>query len=71
MVLHEKLRSIKMLKSELVTSYVGRFSQTCDELATVGEIVDPVVLVRTTSNGFSKPWETFVRGIMAREAMPS
>jgi hypothetical protein len=40
-------------------------------LATVGEIVDPMVLVRTTLNGFSKPWETFVRGIVAREAMPS
>jgi hypothetical protein len=38
---------------------------------TVGEIVDPMVLVRTTLNGFSKPWESFVRGIVAREAMPS
>jgi hypothetical protein len=37
----------------------------------VGEIVDPTVLVRTTLNGFSKPWENFVRGIVARETMPS
>jgi hypothetical protein len=33
MVLQEKLRSIKMLKSESVTSYLGRFTQTRDELA--------------------------------------
>jgi hypothetical protein len=32
MVLQEKLRSIKMLKSESVTSYLGRFTQTRDEL---------------------------------------
>jgi hypothetical protein len=28
-------------------------------------------LARTTLNGFSKPWEGFVRGIVAREHMPS
>jgi hypothetical protein len=71
MVLQEKLRSIQMLKSESVTSYLGRFTQTRDELAAVGEIVDPMVLVRTTLNDFSKPWGSFVRGIVAREAMPS
>jgi hypothetical protein len=71
MVLQEKLRSIKMLKSKSVTSYLKRFTQTRDELAEIGEIVDPMVLVRTALNEFSKPWETFVRGIMAREAMLS
>jgi hypothetical protein len=71
MVLQEKLRSIRMIKAESVTSYLSRFTQTRDELAAVGEIVDPTVLVRTTLNGFSKPWENFVRGIVARETMPS
>jgi hypothetical protein len=71
MVLQEKLRSIQMLKLELVTSYLKRFTQTLDELAVVGEIVDPNVLVRTTLNNLSKPWGSFVRGIVAREAMPS
>jgi hypothetical protein len=33
--------------------------------------VDPTVLVRTTLNGFTKPWENFVRDIMARETMLS
>jgi hypothetical protein len=71
MVLQEKLRSIQMLKSESVTSNLGRFTQARDELATVGEIVDPDFLVRTTLNGFSKPWGSFVRGIVVREVMPS
>jgi hypothetical protein len=49
-----------MLKSDSVTSYLGRFTQNCDELATIGEIMEPMVFVRTTLNGFSKSWKTFV-----------
>ena len=40
-------------------------------MAIVGEIVDLDFLVRTTLNNFSKPWGSFVRGIVAREVMPS
>jgi hypothetical protein len=71
MVLQEKLRSIQMLDFETVTSYLGRFTQIRDELAAVREIVDPEFLVRTTSNNFSKPWGSFVRGIVAQEVMPT
>jgi hypothetical protein len=71
MVLQEKLRSIQMLNSESVTSYLGRFTQIRDELVVVGEIVDLYFLVRTTLNNFSKPWGSFVQGIVAREVMPS
>jgi hypothetical protein len=60
-----------MTNIDSVTSFLTRFSQIRDELAVVGEIVDPSELVRTTLNGFSKPWECFVRGIVAREHMPS
>jgi hypothetical protein len=41
-----------MLNSESVTSYLGRFTQIQDELATVREIVDPEFLVRTALNIF-------------------
>jgi hypothetical protein len=71
MLLQEKLRGTKMTKIDLVASFLTRFSQIRDELAAVGEIMDPSELVRTTLNGFSKPWERFVRGIVAREYMPS
>jgi len=71
MVLQEKLRGIQMLNSESVTSYLGRFTHIRDEKAAVGEIVDPDILVRTALNGFSKPWGSFVQGIVAQELMPS
>jgi hypothetical protein len=49
-----------MLNSESATSYLGRFTQIRDKLASVGEIVDPNFLVRTALNNFSKPWGSFV-----------
>ena len=60
-----------MLKTESVTSYLGRFTQIRDELVAVGEIVDLHFMVRTTLNSFSKPWGSFVQGIVAREVMPT
>ena len=39
MVLREKLKSVKMVKGEGVTSYLTRISQVRDELAAVGEVV--------------------------------
>jgi hypothetical protein len=71
MVLHDRLRGICMLKDESVTSFLGRYTQIRDELGAVGEVVDPNSLVRTTMNNFTKPWGPFVRGIIAREAMPT
>ena len=71
MVLREKLRSTKMSRGESVTSYLTRVSQVRDELAAVGEVVDRAKLIWVALNGFSKSWESFVRGIVARENMPS
>jgi hypothetical protein len=55
MVMQEKLRSIQMLKTDLVTSYLGRFTKIRDELAAVGEIVDPNFMVRASLNNFPNP----------------
>ena len=71
MVLREKLRSTKMSSGESVTSYLTRVSQVRDELAAVGAVVDSAELIRVALNGFSKSWESFVQGIVARENMPS
>jgi hypothetical protein len=60
-----------MLDSESVSSLLGRFTEIRDELAVVGEIVDPGFMVRTALNSFSKPWGPLVRGIVAREVMPT
>jgi hypothetical protein len=71
MVLQEKLRGTKMWKTYIVTSYLSRFTQIRDEFGAVGDIVDSLELVRTTLNGFTKSWESFVHGIVAREHMSS
>jgi hypothetical protein len=71
MVLHDRLRGIRMLKDESVTSFLHRYTQIRDELAAVGEIVNPNSLVRQAMNSFTKPWGPFVRGIVAREVMPT
>jgi hypothetical protein len=71
MVLQDRLRSIQMLDSKSIISFLGRFTQIRDELAAVGEIVDLDFMVRTTLNNFTKPWGPFVRSIVAQEAMPT
>jgi 2-phosphoglycerate kinase len=48
MLLKEKLRSTKMAKGELVVTYLTKFTQIRDELATMGKAVDDIELVRTT-----------------------
>jgi hypothetical protein len=60
-----------MLEDELVTSFLGRYTQIRDELAAIGEVVNPNSLVRQTMNSFTKSWGPFVRGIVARGVMPT
>jgi hypothetical protein len=69
MLLREKLRSTKMAKGESVVTYLTKFTQIRDELAVVGEAVDETELVRTALNGFTKQWEVFVQGVVAREKL--
>jgi hypothetical protein len=71
MVLREKMISIRMVKSEGVTSYLTQITQVRDELSAVGEAVGEVELVRIALNGVSKPWAMFVQAIVGRENLPS
>jgi hypothetical protein len=71
MILRNKLRSIQMSRSDNVTSYFMRITQTRDQLAAIGEKVDDVELVNVALNGFTKSWEPFVKGICAREKLPN
>jgi hypothetical protein len=64
MVLRNKLRSIQMSRSDNVTSYFMRITQTRDQLAAIGEKVDEAELVNVALNGFTKSWEPFVKGIL-------
>jgi hypothetical protein len=71
MALHDRLRGIHKLEDESVTSFLGRYTQIKDELGAVEEVVNPNSLVRQAMNSFTKPWGPFVRGIVAREVMPT
>ena len=59
-----------MTRTDIVISYLTRVSQVRDELGAVGEKVEDNELVRIALNGFSKSWDSFVRGIVARENLP-
>jgi hypothetical protein len=69
MLLREKLKSTKMAKEDSVVTYLTKLNQIRDELATVGETVDKTELVRTALNGFTKRWDMFVQGVVAREKL--
>jgi hypothetical protein len=71
MILHNKLRSVEMTRSDTVTSYLMKVTQIRDQLAAVGEKVEDKELVNMALNGFSPQWETFVKGVCARENLPS
>jgi hypothetical protein len=71
MVLHDRLRSIRMLKDESVSSFLTRFTQIRDELGAVDEVIIPNSLVRQALHSFTKPWGPFIQGIVAREALPT
>jgi hypothetical protein len=65
MLLREKLKSTKMARE----SHLTKFTQIRDELAAVGETMDETELVRTALNGFTKQWDVFFQGVVARDKL--
>ena len=59
-----------MTKGEGVVPYLMRLTYIMDELGDVGSKIDEEELVQIAFNGFSKPWDTFVKGVVAREKLP-
>ena len=70
MVLKEKLKAIKMAKTNSAATYLTKITLVRDELAAVGETIAPTELVRIALNGLPKTWENFLDGIVARENLP-
>jgi hypothetical protein len=60
MMLREKLKSTKMAMGDIVATYLTKFAQIRDEVATVGEVLNETELMRTSLNGFTKQWDVFV-----------
>jgi hypothetical protein len=71
MVLHDRLRSIRMLKDESVTSLLSRFTRIRDKLGAIDEVFEPNSLVRISLHSFTEWWASFIQGIVAREALPT
>ena len=71
MVLQERMRNTKMAKGEGVVPYLTRLTQIKDELWVVGSETEDEDLVRIDLNGFSKPWDVFVKGVVSREKLPN
>ena len=70
MVLQERMCNTNMAKGEGVVSYLMRLTQIKDELGfVIFKIVDEE-LVWIAHNGFSKPWDTFFKGVVARDKLP-
>ena len=69
MVLQERMCNTKMAKGGVVP-YLTRLTQIKDELGAIGSKTVDEKLVRIALNGFSKPWDTFVKGVVAREKLP-
>jgi Mg2+ and Co2+ transporter CorA len=67
MILQNKLRSIVMTKSNTITDYLMKITQSHDKLVAVEEKVEDVVLVNMTLDGFPTSCEPFVKGICAWE----
>jgi hypothetical protein len=60
-----------MANGDILASYLMKFTQIRDELAVIGEVIDETKLVRIALNGFTKQWDVFVRGVVAREKLPN
>ena len=53
-----------------ILHYLTRLTHIRDELGVVGSKTEDEELVRIALNGFSKPWDVFVKGMVAREKLP-
>jgi hypothetical protein len=60
-----------MLKDQSITSFLGKYTQIKDAPAALEEVVNPNSLVRQAMNSFTKSWDPFVWGLVAREVMPT
>ena len=59
-----------MTKTDIVALYLTKITQVHDELVVIREEDKEQEPVRITLNGFSKTWDAFVCGIVARENLP-
>jgi len=69
LVLEDKLKSTKMIQGEGVTSYLTRLSRVRDELDVFSLTISNSYMVRIDLKEFTKEWNPFIKGIIAREKL--
>eukprot|EP00253_Pinus_taeda_P007482 PITA_07482 len=70
MVLKEKLKNINM-GNDSAAGYLTKITNVRDELASIGEAIPPIELVRIAVNGLPHSWMNFADGVCARETLPT
>eukprot|EP00253_Pinus_taeda_P034296 PITA_34296 len=70
MVLKEKLKNIKM-GNDSAAGYLTKITNVRDELAVIGETIQPTELVRIAVNGLPRSWMNFADGVCACETLPT
>ena len=60
-----------MAKGEGVVPYLTRLTHIRDELGAIVSNTKDEELVWIALNGFSKTWDTFFKGVVARENLPN
>ena len=70
MVQQERICSTRMAKGEGMVPYLTRLTHIKDGLGAAGSKTEDEELVRIALNGFSKAWDTFVKGVVVREKLP-
>ena len=69
MTLRNQLKNVKIQNVEKIQSYFTRVSQIKEKLEAVDEEVENAKIVMTTLNGLPRSWDSFIRGICARNKL--
>jgi hypothetical protein len=69
--LKKQLHTLNMGKDETISAFFSKISQTRDQLATIGVVIDDDDLVQTAVDGLPESWETFLSSFNGREVQPN
>ena len=69
MTLRNQLKNVKIQNAETIQYYFTRVSQIKEQLEAVDEEVENAKIVMTTLNGLPRSWDSFIKGIYARNKL--
>ena len=69
MNLRNQLKNVKIQNAQTIQLYFTRVSQIKEQLEAVEEEVENVEVVIRTLNGLPRSWDSFIRGMCAKEVI--